>query len=370
MDTDNAASTSEFSATKMQIKHVHKTPRSYGLLVLKRIVCKDSECAVYKTGRCLDVGIPVFSSSLNAVIANFNQETQAFADQAQRILDGFIPFSWKYKKDESMSQIAASPTGALWGVKAAGTVHYRDASGSWTDIPGGLKQIAVGGTHVWGVAWNDQLYYRESNSWVQKEGTLKQLAVAPNGEVWGLSSTGAIYFRQGPSSRRRISTSWHHVTSGNLQQIAVGAESTQCCGSWSCSTAEPCVWGIANNKAYLYSPPTFRSYSWYWEGSWEDKGANLKQISVSQSSTEVWGLSSDGRIYSHSGCVYSCASETWQERNGELEKLKQIALGNSNQVWGLDGNDQLLEWAQWPDFNGTCTKESETIRIQQSIMLE
>jgi len=68
----------------LSAKKPHGSSRSSGLLMLKRMTCKDGECKVYKTGQCFDVSPAtpfqsIYTDKNNYDVAQLEQDTQAFA---------------------------------------------------------------------------------------------------------------------------------------------------------------------------------------------------------------------------------------------------------------------------------------------------
>jgi len=73
-------------------------------------------------------------------------------------------------------------------------------SGTWTNIPGGLKVISVDDDgSVWGINSGDAIYYSakgDGSDWKNVAGALSWISVR-NGYVWGVNSAGNIYTRIG-----------------------------------------------------------------------------------------------------------------------------------------------------------------------------
>jgi len=73
-------------ATKALAKHVHKMSQNSGVLLMKRAVCKNNKCSVFKSGLCIDVGKKVWSSPMNHNIKDPKGEAMKFATEAEKLL--------------------------------------------------------------------------------------------------------------------------------------------------------------------------------------------------------------------------------------------------------------------------------------------
>jgi len=73
-------------ATKALVKHVRNMSKNSGMLLLKRAVCKNNKCAVYKSGLCVDVGKAVWSHIYNDRIKDPKGEAMKFAKEAEKLL--------------------------------------------------------------------------------------------------------------------------------------------------------------------------------------------------------------------------------------------------------------------------------------------
>ena len=77
---------------------------------------------------------------------------------------------------------------------------YLEVDKSWTSEVV-LKQISVSGdgSHVWGVNYNDMIYYRNGfsdNRWTNISGSLKQISVSGDGNhIWGVNNNDIIYMK-------------------------------------------------------------------------------------------------------------------------------------------------------------------------------
>src|SRR6056300_1601334 len=67
---------------------------------------------------------------------------------------------------------------------------------SWSQIPGGIKQVDIDGNTVCGVNSSDQIYCKDdltSGDWRQLPGSLKHVSVS-SGKLYGVNSSDQIYY--------------------------------------------------------------------------------------------------------------------------------------------------------------------------------
>ena len=162
-------------------------------------------------------------------------ELKVYAKKAVAILEGGTPgplnAMWS-TVDGALKQVAVSSSGAVWGVNSNDHIYTKSSpTAAWTAVSGSLKQVAVGGDHVWGVTSSDAIYYREGSSWVQAYGAFKQVAVSSSGGVWGVTSTDHIWAKTSPTA------AWT-VFWGSLKQVAVGGDHK---------------WGVTSSDGVSYS---------------------------------------------------------------------------------------------------------------------
>jgi len=67
------------TCTKLAARHLYRMSKSAGVLMMKRIKCDEKGCAVFKAGKCFDVGQDVFSSKSNIRMVDMGDETQEWA---------------------------------------------------------------------------------------------------------------------------------------------------------------------------------------------------------------------------------------------------------------------------------------------------
>lgn len=178
---------------------------------------------------------------------------------------------------------------------------------AWTSIPGSLKCVACAsdGT-VWGVNSADNIFRWLGGGWEQIPGGLKQVSVGAATQIWGVNSADNIF--------RWTGSGWVQVA-GGLKHVAVAADGT--------------VWGV--NSADMI-------YRWL-GGGWEQIPGSLSQISVG-AATQVWGINSAGNIYRWLG-------GGWEPIPG---LLKYVSVAADGTVWGVTTANAVVRWrggAQW-----------------------
>lgn len=260
--------------------------------------------------------------------------------------------SWKKQGGATAVQIAVDPDGKAWRVKASGDIHYGDSQG-WTKMPGKAKEIAVGQDgSVWSlgkkaVNSNGHAVFKwnaDAERWDKAAtGTLSWIAVAPNGQPWGVNPPGKI-FRGGPNPTpvpvplpqpkpaevKETAISWKRVTGKDAKDIAIGAMGD----AWIVEKGN-------GNKPLYYR--AFQDNKWV-------KAANGTVKVAAGKDGEAWMLKSNGHIYK--GGING-----WDRIDGGLS---DIAVGANGHVWGIgktaknaNGN-YIYKWngSSWTRISG------------------
>ncbi|XP_037399269.1 fish-egg lectin-like [Pygocentrus nattereri] len=135
--------------------------------------------------------------------------------------------------------------GQVFGVNSNNQI-YTLYSTSWIQVPGSLKHVSVGPAGVWGVDSNNYIYKLGGGDWVivpdlnalffssrrafrsgdvtpttcagslnweQISGGLSMIEVSTDGKVFGVSSIGEVYQRDGVSPSNPTGTGWRQVPS-------------------------------------------------------------------------------------------------------------------------------------------------------------
>ncbi|MGH0129664.1 UNVERIFIED_CONTAM: hypothetical protein FKN15_065957 [Acipenser sinensis] len=91
----------------------------------------------------------------------------------------------------------------------------------WNLLPGALKYYSCGPYSCWGVSADDQIYMMKgvtpeacmgSKEWQQIPGALSMIEVSTDGRVYGVSSDGNVYRRDGVSVDNPAGTDWINLT--------------------------------------------------------------------------------------------------------------------------------------------------------------
>ncbi len=185
---------------------------------------------------------------------------------------------------------------------------------SWTQVPGTLVQISVGGTHtngphVWGVNSAQLVYeYNDNGGWIQTPGSLVQIAVASDDRVIGVNASQQVYYFS------RGQRAWIILPGFSATKIYAGARDV--------------VWGInPTGGVERYDPGT---------GGLDTFTINLTQLSVS-SDGSVWGLDPSGDVF-----YLDQQSQQFVQVSGAT--LSQIAVGFGGAVFGINSAGKVYEW--------------------------
>lgn len=135
--------------------------------------------------------------------------------------------TWEVKTPDgiTLSHIAIGQAAYVFGVRnywqaKKGRVYkWRASTNSWLEVPGNIMQIAVAPDgSVWGVNYKKKVYRREGSEWKEVGGKLKYIDITVNGIIFGISDKGVLH--------RRVGNQWKSIPGAptNLRQVAVGVE--------------------------------------------------------------------------------------------------------------------------------------------------
>lgn len=176
---------------------------------------------------------------------------------------------------------------------------------------------------VWGVNEQNEVFRWDvpRNAFVRMPGSLKQVAVGADGEVWGIDPDGNV--------RRWLNAQWQSVP-GNLRQLAV-------------RNAQE-VWGVDDANALS------RWTGSAWEPVEEDGHPVLPAAYVSAGADgTVWGIApEDGGIVTISAWLESHTLYPLQKPGSG--HLKRISVTDGNRAWAIDDSAQLFQWTE-PDWH-------------------
>ncbi|KAI8490098.1 hypothetical protein Bbelb_321680 [Branchiostoma belcheri] len=188
----------------------------------------------------------------------------------------------------------------VWGVGRSGEVWARllvigvdsdGLDGSWPLLENKnnaqrMKQVYVSSTsnQVWGIDVEDRVRRRtgimgdivDGDGWetidtkltYEEDGDLKFVSVGRAG-VWAVNSKGKVFHRTGTFENEDSSgTGWKHVGGVALKQISSG-----------------------NGEVWVTTIEKLK------DSDWQEIEGRLKQVYVSSSSNQVWGVMEDGSVY-------------------------------------------------------------------------
>ena len=113
---------------------------------------------------------------------------------------------------------------SVWGVNKNDNIFRYQGNNVWEQIPGGLTNVDVSNKdHVWGVNRNRYIYRRVGSTWVKIEGGLKQISVGESG-VWGIAPDNSIFYREGTYGDKDTSGSAWKKVPGNLTWVSSGSD--------------------------------------------------------------------------------------------------------------------------------------------------
>ena len=213
------------------------------------------------------------------------------------------------------------------------------AAAQWSVVSGTLKQVAVApdGTTV-GITPNDLIYKWTGSQWQQLPGSLTQVSAGSAQQIWGVNAGQMIWKWNG--------STWIQIP-GKLKQVSAASD-----GSVWGTSADDSVYrfdAAANN--WILLPGRLRVVAvgsaqeiwgvnsvnaiFRWNGSnWDQKPGQLATISVGNDKS-VWGLAPNGTIY-----AWDPAQSAWALKEGTLA---QISVANANTIWGVTAGNSIFQ---------------------------
>ncbi|XP_064795413.1 fish-egg lectin-like [Oncorhynchus masou masou] len=102
---------------------------------------------------------------------------------------------------------------------SSATVGYKGPGSPlpWTGLPGSVKYSSCGPFGCWAVNKNDDTYLMslnqdcQNNGWSHIDGKLSMIEVATDGSVFGVTSAGSVYTRDGITASKPEGTGWSHI---------------------------------------------------------------------------------------------------------------------------------------------------------------
>ncbi|HBE81562.1 MAG TPA: hemopexin repeat-containing protein [Pyrinomonadaceae bacterium] len=209
----------------------------------------------------------------------------------------------------------------------------------WDLIAGNLSQVSVGSDGAaWGVDNKDNIYqwtgrlqgYSAASTWVGFPGKLRQISVGSDYFVVGANAAGEVYAFAG--------NGWRSIAArAPMKQVSIGSDGKL----WGVDTSD----NIYRWDAMFYGARILRIGEFVGEevGGIVQVPGKLKQISVGNAEN-VWGVNAGGEIYRWNGT-------TWIKVPGVL---KQVSVGSDGSVWGVNPGDEIFRWtgSSWEKIPG------------------
>ncbi len=191
------------------------------------------------------------------------------------------------------------------------------SSSLWRRMPGVLKQVSIAedGT-IWGVSSTDVIFRWSGSAWQQTAGQLSQVSVGTASRVWGVNANGAVYQR---SSRG----GWTNIVAPvPMVMVAAAADGT--------------VWGLGRGGEV---------YNFRGKKGWGRVSGSLKHLSVG-SAKHIWGIDSNGKVVRWN-------RKGWSTVTGSLTN---VTVGADGTVWGTNASDQIYRWmgSSWQRTSGAA----------------
>jgi GH43 family beta-xylosidase len=202
--------------------------------------------------------------------------------------------------------VGVAPDDRVWEYTGVGSLP-------WTEITGkSITRVAVRSANdIWGLA-SDGSIWRYTGTWNQIAGGAVDIAAGADGSVWATASSGGTWQWTGGTSSTNWPTNWSLVTGS-----APGGNSLLVEASGKSSSD---LWGVASNGNI-----------WHYDGSsWTQISGTLTWVSEGSDGT-VYGVNSAGQTWKYNG-------SGWTQVN---MSLTQISVGTATNIWGVDNQTQI-----------------------------
>jgi len=211
--------------------------------------------------------------------------------------------------------VSVGSDGTVVGVAADDRVWKYTGVGSlpWSEITGkSITRVAVRSANdIWGLA-SDGSIWRYTGAWNQIAGGAVDIAAGADGSVWATASSGGTYQWTGGTSSTNWPTNWTLVPGS-----APGGSSLLVQASGKSSTD---LWGVASNGNI-----------WHYNGSsWTQVSGSLKWVSEGSDGT-VYGVDSSNNTWGYNG-------SGWSQGSGPLA---QLTVGTASNIWGVDSHNNI-----------------------------
>jgi len=230
-----------------------------------------------------------------------------------------MPHPVQHPTIKGVMSVSASNTFGTWVTTNKDEVYVKKTSdGPWTLANPSLRQISVSNLAMWGVNKYGEIFYSASKSphakWMKVYGPkLKQVTVSDNGQVWGLTSKGLLYNRQGYK--------WEYIKpSPKSQSVSVGHSG---------------VWAVGERGAIWVRPGSYGGNSV--GGQWKKIPGWLWKIHSTNGF--VFGITKKGEVYKRVISQKKPFGDKWEKMN--LKATSIAAKGN--QLFGINKDAQLMK---------------------------
>jgi len=100
--------------------------------------------------------------------------------------------TWE-KKAGTVSQISVGLDGTLWATADAKRVLRWDGKKWDAALPKGMVYVSVGSArNIWALDGADQVFKWSGSAWQKMPGSLRNIAAAWDGSVWGINAQGSV----------------------------------------------------------------------------------------------------------------------------------------------------------------------------------
>lgn len=205
-------------------------------------------------------------------------------------------------------------------------------------IAGKLVQLSVASDGAaWGIDANDNIYqwtgrsqgyYSAASQWLGFPGKLRQISVGSDSFVVGVNASGEIYSKA-PNGWSRI------FARAPMKQVSIGSDGKL----WGVDTSD----NIYRWEDIFYMAGVGLPGDVLWGDRISQVDGKLRQISVGNADN-VWGVNAANQIFRWDG-------RTWIQVPGVL---KQVSVGSDGSVWGLNPNGEIFRWTggTWERIQG------------------
>ena len=201
---------------------------------------------------------------------------------------------WKKQSDRTMRQLAVGGAG-VWGLAKDNTLWFRTGSAgkasigdTWTKVQSApLKSISVGPNTVWCLDNDNRVQVRTEVSsncpggkgWASVDGEYKSVSVSGKGHVWAVDITDRVWWRKGAKTESATGSGWKCIA-GSLTKVAAGPAG---------------VWGLDAKNQVLFRDGTADDPDDADGSGWTPVDGKFIQLAVGNG--HVWGLGANREFF-------------------------------------------------------------------------